>query len=231
MDAYAVKYATNGLSLINQFLQNDGSMVELIDPFCTIFKLSLLNYKMEGTKLSIKNHHITIQDYGLYQSIQRWYNSDERNQLYQLKLPLFYFRGIVMGFIKFSFLQLDQSMLDYMNRAAIKGLKKMRQTYDLDGRNGSLVLNSIDEYIKILSTAYHPDDYQEEMAMIGKSTLIAIYNEYIKLWSQYDFKILKKLYYLTDIEESGKIKNELSNAIDHFINAKDLKIDHIRLNC
>lgn len=229
MDTIAVKYASNGLSLLfNQMIQSNDYPIEFIDPFCTVFKLAILNYKVEGTKISIKNNNITIQDTWVFQGVQRWFNSDERDQLHQLKLPLFYFRGVVLGFVSYKFLKLDQKFLDYMNEVAIKGLRKMKLTYDNDRKNGSLVKNCIDDYIKILSTPYDLPDYENEMMSISKPTLFAIYHEYAKIWTLYDFKILKRLFTLTDLEENSKIKSKLADTIDNFIIAKDLKIDTIR---
>lgn len=229
MDAYAVKYAGNGLSLLfNQMTQYNDYPIEFIDPFCTIFKLAILNYKADGTKISIKNNSISIQDNWMLQGLQRWYNNDERDQLHQLKLPIFYFRGVVLQLITFNFLNLNQDLLNYINDLAIKGLKKMKVTYDNDRKNGSLVKNCIDDYIKILSTSYTGEDYESEMFNIAKPTLFAIYHEYAKMWTEYDFKILKKLFNLVDLEDNAKIKNKLADAIDQFISAKDLKIDTIR---
>lgn len=227
MDSNTIKYASNGLSLLFKQLNTDSSL-ELIDPFCTIFKLAILNYKPEGTKLSIKNNTVSLQENTALQGFYRWYNSDERDQLYQLKLPIFYFRGIVLNFIKFSCIQIDQYILDYINDVALKGLKKMKITYDNDRKNGSLVKNCIDSYIKILSTYYNFDEYEKEMLIISKPTVFAIYAEYVKIWTQYDFKILKKLFYLTDAEESTKLKNKLADTIDLFIDCKNMKIDSIR---
>src|SRR5687767_13306792 len=155
MDEYVIGYATSGISLLfKQIKQSSDSPIEFIDPLCTVIKLALLHYKDNGTKISISNNVLNIQDASLLQGFQRWYNHDARDQLYQLKLPIFYFRGIVLGYIAFDHLQIDNDTLEMINELAIKGLKKMRITYDNDRKSGSLIKNCIDDYIKILTTNY-----------------------------------------------------------------------------
>ena len=229
MDDYVVKYATSGISLLfTQIKQSSESPIEFIDPICTVIKLSLLHYKDNGTKISIKNNVINIQDASLLQGLERWWSSDDRNQLYQLKLPIFYFRGIVLGFIKFEHFSIDEDILLMINDLAIKGLKKMRITYDNNRQSGSLIKNSIDDYIKILNTNYTLDDYMSDRYKFNKPTLFAIYNEYTKLWDIKDFKIITDLFEIADGKENPVIQNKLADAIDHFIMAKDLTLDTIR---
>ncbi len=229
MDEYVVKYASSGISLLfSQIKQTSESPIEFIDPICTAIKLSLLHYKDNGTKISIKNNVVNIQDVSLLQGFQRWYNSDERDQLYQLKLPIFYFRGIVLGFIDIEHLVIDSNTLLMINELAIKGLKKMRITYDNDRKSGSLIKNCIDDYIKILNTNYNLDDYMSDRYKFNKPTLFAIYNEYTKLWDLKDLKIITDLFELADTKENPVIQNKLADTIDQFIMAKDLTLDTIR---
>ena len=229
MEAHIVKYASTGISMLfTQITQAEESPIEFIDPICTMIKLALLHYKNNGTKISIKNNVINIQDPDVLQGLRRWYNSDEREQLHQLKLPIFYFRGIVLGFIMFEHIAIENDTLNYINDLAIKGLKKMRITYDNDRKAGSMVKNSIDDYIKTLTTLYSIDDYMSEMYKFNKPTLFAIYNEYTKLWQLKDLKIITDLFELTETKENPVIQNKMADAIDHFIMAKDLSIDTIR---
>lgn len=228
MEDYVIKYASSaGLSvLFTQVKGPSDSTIEFIDPMSAVIKLSLLCYKDCGTKLSIKNNKIDIQEPSVYQGFQRWFNSDERNQLYQLKVPLFYFRGLTLGYIRPQHLEVDQDMYFLINDLAIKGLKKMKVTYEC--KTGSLVKNCLDDYIKILSCSYTQKEYDQDLEKMNKPTMIAIYNEYIKLWFTYDFNILKDLYVLLEHETNLFIQNKLADSINCYVMAKDLKIDSIR---
>lgn len=229
MDETVVRYASSGISMLfTQIAHSNEHPTEIIDPFCTVVKLALLHYKNLGTKISIKNNTVDIQESSIFQGALRWYGGDERDQLHQLKLPIFYFRGIVMNFIIFDHLALDEESLLYLNDLVVKGLRKMRITYDIDRKTGSLVKNCLDDYIKILTTPYHIDDYMVEMNKYNKPTIFAIYNEYTKLWHLNDFGIILNLFKLIETKENPEIHNKLADCINHFIMAKDMTIDAIR---
>lgn len=229
MEDTVVRYASTGISMLfNQITHTVEPTTEIIDPLCTIVKLALLHYKDHGTKISIKNNIVDIQESWLFQGAQRWFNNDERNQLHLLKLPIFYFRGIVLNFIIFDHLDFNQETLNYLNELVIKGLKKMRITYDVDRKTGSLVKNCIDDYIKMLSTPYDVDDYMLEMNKYNRPTIFAIYNEYTKLWTLTDVKIILELFKLIETIENPLVQNKLADCVNQFVMAKDLIIDTIR---
>jgi len=224
MEGYFVKQATK---LVYQWAQvSVDSPIEFIDPIATAMKLVILSYKTTGTKLSIKNNKIEIQESWMLQGIERWYNDDTKSQIYQLKLPLFYFRGIVLNHIPLHHLIMNQDVFDLMNRLAFQGLKKLKLTYNC--KNGSLVDNCIDQYLSILSTPYTLEDYQREMEKFNKPTLFAVYYEYTKLWCQDDFLMLYQLLTITQQEYNMIIQNKLADCIDCYIQSKDMKIDNIR---
>lgn len=133
-----------------------------------------------------------------------------------------------MGFIKFEDFNVDEEILYMINELAIKGLRKMKITYDNDRKSGSLIKNCIDEYIRILTTNYAIEDYTSDKYKFNKPTLFAIYNEYTKLWHNKDLMIVTDLFQLSDANENPVIQNKLADAIDHFIMAKDLTLDTIR---
>lgn len=229
MEEYLLKYASSGVSMLFTHIKYTDYHIEFIDPLCTIFKICLLHYKYIGTKFSIKNNTITIQDPSNFQGIQRWMNSDERDQLHHLKLPIFYFKGIICGHIKVYHLTVTQEYYQYINDLAIKGLKKIKIAYDTE-KPGSLIKNCIDDYIKTLSTNYSSEDYFQQMKELNKPTLFAIYNEYTNLWKIEDFKIIMALFKKAEENEDIHLTNVIANAINQFIIFKDIELDKIRPN-
>lgn len=231
MEDYVIKYASSKISnLFTQinYLGGKNYPFEFIDPICAMIKLSLLYYKDVGTKISIKNNTIMIQEYSTFQGLQRFMNSDERDQIYHLKVPIFYFRGIVLQFIISEHINDSVPFLTIINNLVIQGLKKLKLTYEMDNKSEFLIKNCLEDYIKILSTNYSKYDYELEIEKINKQTLFAIYNECIKLWTLNDFNILTELFKLTENEDNLKIKNQFSNCINEFVIAKNLIIDKIR---
>lgn len=231
MDEYTIKYASKGISMLfNQITQSTENHIEFIDPLCTIIKVCILKYKVEGTKLSIKNNVMTLQDPWALQGFQRWINNDERDQLHHLKIPVFYFRGIVLGHIIFDHIHMPIETFHYINELAIKGFKRMKLTYLYEKKTGSLIKNCIDDYIKTLSTNYTVDDYMIQMHENNKPTLVAIYNEYTKLWKSEELNLLIDLFKMAELKEECELQNKLADVIDCFIKFKDKEIDSVRPN-
>lgn len=212
-----------GISLYSQLSQPE-SPIEFIDPLCTAIKLATLVYKHPGTKISIKKNTIQLQDYTLFQGIQRFYQQDSKHQLHQLKMPLFYFRGMVLGHILPS--DGGQYELHYINNLVIKGLQQIKLTYQYHSE--SLLQQGLNDYIKMLSTPYTLEEYQQEMNQLNKPILFAIYHEYAKLWTMEDLNIVMSLF--IKMEQHPLIQNKLADSLNQFIDAIDLMIDTIRPN-
>ena len=229
MDAYVVKCAGSGMAvLFEQLARSSDTRIEFIDSLCTVIKLSVLTYKKNGSRLSIKNNIISIQEPSYLQGVQRWMNSDERDQLHQLRSPILYFKGLQLGYITLEDLTFDLDLLTSITEVAIKGLSHLKTTYESARKGGSMVKNCLDDYIKILSHKYAREEYFNETASIGKTTLFVIYNEFIKKWKLSDLQIIMQLFILAESKNSENMQNEIANAIDHLVISKDLEIDSIR---
>lgn len=223
MNDYLLSYARSGLnSAIGRMTQHVTNLVvEFIDPLCTIIKLALVSKKLEGIKLSIQNHKIEFHEPWLMQGFQRWLREDERAHLVQLKLPLLYFRGLVLQYHNVNTLNVSPESLDTLNLLAIAGLKKLKLTYD-DAKT------CLDDSIKILTTQYSLQDYTEAMIKMNGTVMFAMYHEFIKQWTHDDIEIILHLFKLSNLEEIPKIKNQWATCIDQYVKIKDLKIDAIR---
>lgn len=60
----------------------------IFDPLTTIIKLAILKNKKIGTKISINNNNIYIQEIGMFQSIVRYYYGDTKNDIHYLSVPI-----------------------------------------------------------------------------------------------------------------------------------------------
>ena len=78
----------------------------------------------------------------------------------------------MLKFITFTHISFKENMLTYINDLAIKGLKKMRITYENDKKSGSLIINCIDDYIKTLTTIYSVDEYTAEVVNISARIML-----------------------------------------------------------
>ena len=60
----------------------------ILEPLCVVFRLSLLQYKDKGTKLSVKNNSIQYQDPSYDQGLIRMMAGDCREDLHNLYHPI-----------------------------------------------------------------------------------------------------------------------------------------------
>jgi hypothetical protein len=60
----------------------------ILEPLCVVFRLALLQYKGEGTKLSIQDNSIVYQENTYDQGIIRAFGSDCREDLHNLYHPI-----------------------------------------------------------------------------------------------------------------------------------------------
>jgi len=63
----------------------------LLEPLSCIFRMSLLNYKDDGMKISIFNNSIQYHEKTFYQGLLRSYNGDTREDLHNLYNPFLKF--------------------------------------------------------------------------------------------------------------------------------------------
>lgn len=230
MDSYVYKYATRNLSkLFGQLWAGDGAKIEVIDPICTLFKLSSLEYKPTKTRLSLYEHKLGIQDPGLQQTITRWWWEEDRTNLYQLHYPLAYFIGLKHGFIENKFKQNDLNLLSQHVR---KGIEQLKKTYETTKKTGSLVRTCLDTYMSDLNKDWTREEYDDMVAKMNKPTLFVIYNEFIKIWNSQGLKIGLSLINLAEkmkSENVGELSlNALADSIINYTKAYDIQIDLLR---
>lgn len=69
-------------------LNNDINNNNILEPLCVIFRLSILQFRTKGTKLSIKNNTINYQEPTYEQGIIRYWEGDCREDLHNLYHPI-----------------------------------------------------------------------------------------------------------------------------------------------
>ena len=96
----------------------------ILEPMCDlIMRMILLNYKIEGTKISIYNNSISYNEPNYYQGIIRNYNGDTREDLHNLYNP----------FMKaFEWWHDEEERNIYFYTLCKNGLNKLINIYDKD---------------------------------------------------------------------------------------------------
>lgn len=111
-------------NIIND-VENINTKLFLLDPLSVIIKLAILSYKPNGTKITIYNNVIYIQEPGPFQGICRMIMQSNKNDLQFLYNPI----NIACNkFLSPSYLQSNPSIKNLFI-CAQNGVKKLMETY------------------------------------------------------------------------------------------------------
>ena len=156
---------TDYSSLLTNFFKKKKSDKQILDPLTTIIKIALLSFYKKGSKLSIINNKICIQEPTFYQGTIRWTYGDSRSKLYNLREPIEY---CMLWFPYSRYKELKNIYL-----LAIKGLKKLKESYNtLDSDDYDLIEHLIDYYIKIINENFKNIEKKVNEGLLEKSVIL-----------------------------------------------------------
>jgi len=116
---------TAAAKLINQ-VKKDTMKKErsdmILEPLQVMIQLALLSYTPVGTKVSVSGNLLKIQPPTLLQGVWRWYNADNKDDLYYL------FHAIRRYYMWYKTCE-DNKIYEYILKCALSGLDKLIVTY------------------------------------------------------------------------------------------------------
>lgn len=144
----------------------------ILDPLSVIIKLALLGYKQVGTKVNISNNIVQLQEVGIFQSLVRMVQKNNKSDLQYLYNPIEFASRY---FLSEEMLEKFPNMRSLFE-SALKGITKLTETY----KEHLLVVICLHFYRNILS------NYLEE---------IYTYDLFIEdeLTKYYDDELLNKM--------------------------------------
>ena len=113
--------------------------IQILEPMSVILTLVLVSFKSEGTKISIINNHIYIQESNIMQPINRWYYGHNREEIHYLFKPIF--RSLE------TFKPYENKNLQVIFKKAIDGLNILKKSYN---NESSTICYTLDLYIKLI---------------------------------------------------------------------------------
>lgn len=188
-------------SLLYSF-QGENNKPQVLDPLSCLIRLSLLNYKPDGTKLSFTNNKIVFQEPDLFQSAKRWSQGDNRQQIHNLYNPIFKIK---------QWYDVKQPEFQYILTIAKKGLHKLLKCYNSDP---NVITHSINYYIETIDDILNEKNEKEKKDK-GNNKMdetMDIYSIKLqKLWNLREIQLIHLL--LQEIEEKFSNKNDKFNNI------------------
>jgi len=127
------------MDAINHFGTTTTNKNDILDPLSIIIKLFIYSYKPAGTKISIGNNRIYIQESTYIQGIIRKINGDTKNDITILTCPVLY--------ACLNYLKNTETRKAYIPifKIAMEGLVNMKQTY-----TGTPIIYNIEHIINII---------------------------------------------------------------------------------
>jgi len=99
----------------------------ILEPMQVMIQLALLAHSPIGTKISVSNNILSIQPPSMTQGVYRWWNNDNKDDLY-------YLFHAIRRYYKWYKSQKDD-VYQYILAWAVKGLDKLSETYNKADKN------------------------------------------------------------------------------------------------
>ena len=171
----------------------------ILDPLSVIIKLAILSYKEPKTKISIYNNTLYIQEFGVFQSIVRYYFKDTKNDLHYLYNPI---ELACAYFLTKPFINNNNCEIKNLFQTAQKGLENLILIY----KETQIIVHTLFMYYNLISN-YLGENYNKSLFM--KDEITALYNDTIvkslnSKWTNDKIKMLLNMFEFVDKDENNK---------------------------
>jgi hypothetical protein len=171
----------------------------ILEPMCVLFKLCLLTYKPQNTKISIQNNSLTFIEPSYGQGLWRTIQGDSREDLHNLYYPLL---KLIEWYPK------TETQYSKFYKIAVKGLENLKNTYD----NNSTIHHTIIHYIQLLTDGISDKSEQDKI----KNPLIDELKDY---WNDSEIKIMNEMLILLENNNTYK------KSFEDIISSKEEKLN------
>ena len=160
------------MELLSQNIKEKVDMI--LEPFQVMVELSLVAHCPVGTKVSVSDNLLHIQQPHWTQGVIRWYQNDNKDDLYYL------FHAVRRYYMWYKNKK-DNKIFKEILRSAIKGLDKLIETYKKSDRQS--ILHTLSLYKNLLeldNNELFKDEKKETVSMdqVFKN-IVHIYNDNI----------------------------------------------------
>jgi hypothetical protein len=193
---------------------------DILDPLSVILKLYIYNFKPEGTKISISNNKIVLQDIGIFQGSVRKILGDSKNDI-----------NIIFGPVVYSCLKYlssdEREKYLYIFEIVSTSLNKLKLTYA-----GNEIVYNIEQIKNVIDSFISKKDNDISLLVSNYNTngfkiKQNIYDHINSVWTPERKQIL--LGYINEIKNfvSQEYENELILSLSSFLNCMDITTKNI----
>lgn len=192
----------------------------LLDPFSVIVKFAVLRYKPIGTKINISNNCILIQEVGIFQSFVRFFQNNNKDDLYLLYNPI---EMACEHYLSDKIVDSAPNIIDLFE-SALLGIKNVIETY----KSSPMIVLCLNYYTNIISN-YLGDTYNEELFICDKMT--PHYKQAIldKMSSRWTTDKIQLVLELNDFLNKNEKSEDSVNCLELFMKGMDKETQEIIL--
>jgi len=181
-------------NFFSSLFSNDSKPDSIIEPLTCLIRLSILEYKPVGTKISVNNNKIQYNDPNILQGAIRWSNGDAREDLHNIFNPI---RKAVEWFDK------DQEEIAHIFDCSVKGLYRLKKSY----HHNSVISHSIQYYIDYINNNLNNENSNNKDKKMNNETN-TLYLKLKEFWTPREIIIINNLFLEL---ENNRQKNEDDN--------------------
>ena len=183
----------------------------ILEPFCCILRIILLEYKPDGTKISIQNNSILYNDPSIYQGVMRTIYGDNREDIHNLYAP------ILKGFEWFSIT--DSKINRFFFERLISGLEKLNKAYN----ENTIIHHSISHYITMVRDLIDINDLSKYKNNDKKES--PLIEELKNIWDNDELYIIYKNLYFINNSEDDELTKTYIKSIEDILSYKEKQVE------
>ena len=183
----------------------------ILEPLQVMIQLALLSHCPNGTKLSISDNLLHIQQPCWNQGIWRWYMKDNKDDLYYL------FQAIRRFYMWYK--PENCSIYSKILETAIKGLKKLQETYENTDKIS--IRHTLTLYTNILSLE-SPDLFKETLE--DAINIDKVFENVTKMYNKKILSVIHNGLSLLETEEKEENKKFIYDGLQNILIPQNIKI-------
>ena len=207
-----MNYFFTGKNIMEILRTKEKERADLIlEPMQVMIQLALLAHSPIGTKISVSNNILSIQPPSMTQGVYRWWNNDNKDDLY-------YLFHAIRRYYKWYKSQNDEAY-QYILTWAVKGLDKLSETYNKADKNN--IRHTLALYRNVL------DLKADEIFKDNKEDTVTIDQVFKEIINIYDDRLLyitHNTLLMMEEETNTEFKQKLLDGLTLILEPMNIKI-------
>ena len=183
----------------------------ILEPMQVMIQLALLAHSPIGTKISVSNNILTIQPPSMTQGAYRWWNNDNKDDLY-------YLFHAIRRYYKWYKSQKDE-VYQYILTWAVKGLDKLSETYNKADKNNIRHTLALYRNVLDLKTDEIFKDNEEDTVTIDQ-----VFKEIISIYDARLLCVTHNTLLMMEEETNTEFKQKLLDGLTLILEPMNIEI-------